>query len=495
MNMPSVVMVLVLGILGGLAASTGSALVIGAFGGLGMAVFLAFAPTQLFAATLFFSLVIAGLAEFYLGIGQANWVPSLLALALFPAALFFRGRQSKQRMISPLPGVGWLIGGYVFVLISSSLLNANSLAQILVGTRNYVPFIGVFLALQSFANSEKDLKRWVHYVLLIGLIQFPFCLHQAIFIAPMRERSLAAVGGGAEAIVGTFGGNPLGGGYTGEMAVFVLLASLLSLALASSIRFGKALCWTTCIFAIGCVALAETKIVFVLTPIALVIVFFEEVRSSPKRMFGLLIGMLVVLGGLAAVYAWRFWSKGPDEFWHAFTYSFDPNFMVDRLHRGRVAALVHWWSNNIANFDFLHALLGYGVASTLESSRTLGEGSAVRLFGFGLDAHAASKLLWDSGLLGFGLFCGLIARSGRNAHRLVRMNALPEFHHDVMKVARAAMFCFAAMLPYQVSVVGGAPMQFLFWFLVGYIEYWRSQASRGQLCTNKCAKQPVTPVS
>jgi hypothetical protein len=303
------------------------------------------------------------------------------------------------------------------------------------------------------------------------------------------------MGEDVEAIVGTFGGDLLGGGYTGEMAVFVLLASLLSLALVPSIRFGKALSWTMCIFAIGCMALAETKIIFVLTPIALVMVFYEEVRSSPKRMFSLLIAMSIVLGGLTAVYAWRFWSKGPNEFWHAFTYSFDPHFMIDRFHRGRIAAIFHWWDNNIVHFDFFHSLLGYGMSSTLESSRVLGEGSSVKLFGLGLDAHAMSKLLWDSGILGFGLFCWIVARSGWNAHRLVRSNALPAFHSEVMKVSRATMFCFAAMLSYQVSVVGGAPLQFLFWFFVGYIEYWRRQVGGSQECPVVCGKQPVFSAS
>lgn len=474
-----VVIAIGLGIVGGLAASTGSALIVGGIGGLFIAIFLAFSPTLLFAATLFFSLVIAGVAEFYFGIGQANWLPSLLGLALIPVALIFRScKKIKPPMQPALSGVGWLIWVYVFVLILSSFLNANPLMQFVVGIRNYFPFIGVFLALQSFANSDRDLKRWVHAVLLIGLIQFPFCLHQAIFIAPMREHSLAAVGGGAESIVGSFGGNPLGGGYTGEMAIFMLLVSCLALVLAPTFRFGKLLSWVTCIFAIGCIALAETKIVFILTPIALVLVFYEEVRSSPKRMFGLLVAMTIVLGSLGAVYAWRFWTKGPNEFWHAFTYSFDPTFMVDRLHRGRVAALFHWWDNNIMPFDFLHALFGYGMASTLEASRMFGTGSAVKIFGLGLDAHAASKLLWDSGVLGFAVICLLIARSAWNAHRLAGADALPEFHRGVLKVVRAAMVCFVAMLPYQVSIVGGAPMQFLFWFFVGYVEYWRGQVSR-----------------
>lgn len=486
MNMQPLVVIggaLALGVVGGLAASTGSAVVAGGLVGIAMAVFLATAPTYLFAATMFFSMAIAGLAEFYFGIGQANWIPSLLGFALYPVAALARGITSQPRSKSPLPRVGPLVLCYVFILISASLLNGNPVIQIIAGSRNYLPFIGVFLALQTFANSEKDLRRWIHALLLIGLVQFPFSVHQALVVAPMREASLAAVGGGAEAIVGTFGGNMLTGGYTGEMAVFVLLASLLALVLAPTIRRGNVLAATMCIFAIGCVAMAETKIVFLLTPIALTMVFLEEVRSSPKRMFGLIAAMVTVLGGLTAVYAWRFWSKGPDEFWHAFTYSFDPNFMVDRFHRGRIAALFHWWDNNILQFDILHTFFGYGMASTLEASRVLGEGNAVKAFGLGLDSHAASKLLWDSGLLGFGLFCWLIWRTGWNAHRMVGRAALPDFHRRVMKMARASMFCFAAMMPYQVSVVGGAPMQFLFWFFVGYVEYWRGQIVEDRACS------------
>ena len=469
--------VIVISLIGGLLATMGSVRLIGGFVGLFLAIFLLFSPTLLFRLVLVFSLAISGIAEFYFGIGQANWVASILAFSLLAAAFISSSKQSSQSVTLATKSVGWLVAAYVIVLMLSSLLNMNSIMQFLVGVRNYVPFIGVFLALKYLSNSDKDMKQSTYMILFIGLIQLPFCLQQAIFVAPARQYSLEAVGGGAEAIVGTFGGNPLGGGYTGEMAVFMLIASCLSLVLASSIRFGKLLSLAISIAAIGCVALAETKIVFLLTPLAIILVFLEDIRSSPKKMFALLLVVICVLGGLAAVYAWRFWTKGPDEFWHAFTYSFDPDFMVDRFHRGRIGALVHWWDNNVVRFDALHTFLGYGMGSTLEASRTLGEGSAVKIYGLGIDAHAANKLLWDSGVLGFGFFCWVIIRTGLNANRLVRITATPQFHHGVLKTSRAAMFCFAAMLPYQVSVLGGAPMQFLFWFFVGYVEYWRSQVA------------------
>jgi hypothetical protein len=265
---------LVFGLFGGFVASTGSVMLAGATLGLSTALFLLFSPKLLLVATMVFSLAIAGVAEFYLGIGQANWIPSLLGLALFPAAFIAHKTKASRSNRKHLASVTPLIGVFVFILFFASALNLNSQLQFITGIRNYLPFIGVFIALQMLPASDVDLKKWLKLLLLLGLIQLPFCLHQALFIAPKRERSFSAVGGGAEAIVGSFGGNPLGGGYTGEMAVFVLAMSLLALAIVPTLKNGKVVALFMCTFAIGCVALAETKIVFILAPIAVLMVFF-----------------------------------------------------------------------------------------------------------------------------------------------------------------------------------------------------------------------------
>jgi hypothetical protein len=488
-------LVLIFSFLGGLAAASGSTLVIVAFSGITISLFLFFSPSILFLTTLIFSMAVAGLLDFYLGIGIANWIPSVLGLALIPASIIFQDRSLRSLDPKSRSHFDWLIGLYMVVLASSSFLNQNSWTQVVVGIRNYWPFIGVYFALQTFAGSDHDLRRWVRALLFIGLIQFPFVLHQAIFVAPKRISSFEAVGGGVESLVGTFGGNQLGGGYTGEMAVFVLLTSCLALALAKQIRHGLTIAWTMCILALGCVALAETKVVFVLAPIALIIVFFEEIKSSPKKIMGLLLAMTVSLGGLVAIYLSRLAEKGPIDLGRTLGYSFDPTFMVDRWHRGRTAALIHWWENNITQFDPVQALLGHGMASTLETSRIIGEGSAVLKYGLGLDSHAASRLLWDTGLIGFGIFFLIIVRTAWHAHILIRGSHVVGFHLSVLKVARAAMVCFAAMLPYQVSVLGGAPMQFIFWFFVGYVEVCRRMAPIGETnVSNRRATKPVNRI-
>ncbi|MBU1363488.1 MAG: hypothetical protein KKE51_06655 [Gammaproteobacteria bacterium] len=463
---------LLLAAFAGLIAVTGSPMLIGGFAALILGMALMFSPQFLFFAALIFALVISGLAEFYLRVGQANWGASGIVLLLGGAALLSALGKTRSLPTALTKSVMPAVLAYVLALLVASLLNGISPLQFLVGVRNYLPFIGVFIACRYLAT-DSTLSKMPTMLVGIALLQLPFCLHQALVVAPMRQHSLAAIGGGAEAIVGTFGGDPLGGGYTGEMAVFVLIAACISFAVKPQGRLVRIAFRLMPIAALACIGMAETKIVFVLAPIMLVVVFLEELRSSPTRMFALLLGGGAMLGILAGIYAWRFWSAGSDEFWHAFTYSFDPNFMVDRLHRGRVAALVHWWNNNILDFDFLHAMFGYGMASTLEASRVLGEGNAVRSFGYGLDAHAANKLLWDSGLTGFLMFCVVIGRTALNAHRIVASGLCSGNHLGMLKVARGAMFGFAVMLPYQVSMVGGAPMQVLFWLFVGYVEYCR----------------------
>ncbi|MDP2867931.1 MAG: hypothetical protein Q8O08_03830 [Methyloversatilis sp.] len=465
--------VLLLAVIAGLISVSGSPMFIGAYAGLFVGGVLLFSPRLLFAVTVAVGMMGAGLAEFYLGIGQANWIASGLGLALGVAAMLYAfNSKPLDPGVKRLRSTGPLTLAFLVMLVVSSIVNQISWVQFAVGLRNYLPFLGILVALR-YVLPERTLARIPYALVGIGLLQLPFCIHQAVFVAPMRAQSASARGGAAEAIVGTFGGDPLGGGYTGEMAVFVLLASCIALALTPQVRAFRYGFIFMPIAALACVAMAETKIVFVLTPFVLALVFLEEIRSSPRRFFMFLGGAGAALGVLTAVYAWRFWSSGLDEVIHAFTYSFDPDFMVTSVHRGRVAALIHWWHENVTDFDFIHILFGYGVAATLESSRVLGAGSAVKIFGYGLDAHAASKLLWDLGLFGFGLFLWIIVRTGLNAHRLLRIETMTAPHRAMLKVSRGAMFAFAAMLPYQVSVLGGAPMQVLFWIFVGYVEYWR----------------------
>lgn len=472
-------LVLALAVFFGLLSSTGSVFYVGLLFGLVAAVALVFFPALLFTGAFWFSLLIGGLAEFYMGIGQANWLASGLTSLMIVSAVFYAmGRQQhreRQTAGRSGTGLGGLVLVFVAILVMASALNGISFIQWVVGLRNYLPFMGVF-AVGAYVLGAGNWRRVWLWLLLIGLIQLPLCIHQFLFVATKRAHSLKAVGGSAEAIVGSFGGNQMGGGYTGEMAVFVLLAALLATLVPREERIWRMARWLMPLAALVCVGLAETKVVFVMAPVLIVACFWNELRARPGRFLGLALGAGLLLALLAGVYWYRYWSKSSGEFLHAWTYTFDPNFMVDPLHRGRVAALLHWWQVHTMAGDWLHLLIGYGAGASLEASRMLGQGNAVLRYGLGLDAHAMSKLLWDAGAIGFGVFLALMVRGAWLARQLSRDLSLSAEMRGTMRWAMGALLAFILMLPYQVSVLGGAPMQMLLWMTLGFIEFGARQA-------------------
>lgn len=473
--------VLTLALLGGGVALLGSPTAVGLFLALIVLAMLLYLPFYLVWISLIFSFVVDGILEFSFGIGQANWLASILCAALFGVAVVIRltrfrspaSKRGDQNSILPL------MWAYLLALAVASLANGGPFVQVIVGIRNYFPFVGICLALAYCDFTEKQVRGLIWGLIAIALIQWPFCLYQHLFIAPQRAYSLVAVGGGAESIVGTFAGDPLGGGYTGELAIFlvVVLGVVLSLWRASQVRF-----WLFLVAGLSsflCIALAETKVVIVLVPLIFGIILWDEIKESPSRIVSLAVLCLLFVGGISAIYAWRYWSPTGD-FFHAFTYSFDPEFMVDPFHRGRVGTIVHWYKSNIATGDIFNSLIGYGMASTLETSRVMGVGNAVRKFGFGLDAHAMSKLLWDGGLVAFVLFVSLILRSISMIKRILQLGVVPPWHASVLRAFYAGLICSIVILPYQNSIVAGPPMQFLFWFMLGYVEYWRTLVAPGK---------------
>lgn len=472
-------LVLALAVFFGLVSSTGSVFYVGLLFGLVASVALVFFPGLMFTGAFWFALLLGGLAEFYLGIGQANWLASgLTSLMLVSAAFYAMGRQQhRDRRLSGRSGTGLgpLILAFTVILCVAGALNGISFIQWVVGLRNYLPFMGVFAVGAYVLGAEQWRRVWL-WLLIVGLVQLPLCLHQFLFVASKRANSFKAVGGAAEAIVGSFGGNQMGGGYTGEMAVFVVLAALLATLVPREERLWRVGRWLMPLAAVVCVGLAETKVVFVMAPLLIVACFWNEVRARPGRFLGLALGGALLMTVLGVVYWYRYWSKSSGEFLHAWTYSFDPNFMVDPLHRGRVAAVMHWWMVHAQAGDWLHMLIGYGAGASLEASRMLGQGNAVLRYGLGLDAHAMSKLLWDCGLLGFSAMLALMVRGAWAARQLSRDASLSAEMRGTLRWAMGALLAFILMLPYQVSVLGGAPMQMLLWMTLGFIEFGARQA-------------------
>ena len=128
---------------------------------------------------------------------------------------------------------------------------------------------------------------------------------------------------------------------------------------------------------------------------------------------------------------------------------------------------------NVQHGSVFNALIGHGVGSSVEGSFTIGMGTAVRQYGLGLDAHAMSRLLWDGGLLAFVLFLCIGLRTFWTSWKLANGDLQPGSDRAAATFCAAASLTMVFMLPYQMSMLGGSAMQFLFWFTVGYTEMLR----------------------
>lgn len=465
-----------LAIVGGLAAALGAVLLVAMLAAVVVGIGLMFSRKFHMAFAMVFALVITGILEFFFFFGQANWLSSILVASMLAVAGFRAIGFSAAAGAPKISAFFVLTASYLLILLASSIINRVPAPQIIVGLRGYVPYIGVAVLL---IYGDFDSKfRWLLFKILlaIGLLQIPFSIYEQLVTGPWRMNIRGAIGRADEAIVGTFGGNAAGGGYTGEMASFLVMAMIMALAMRKEALLSKMWTGVLLVALVVPILLAETKIALILIPLLVVVCFGADIKRSPAFAISVLAGGAILCGAIASVYAYKYWNdQGAAS--QQLGYSFDPTFMVDKDHRGRVGTIVHWYQMNVSQGSPVNALVGHGLASSLEGSLTLGMGTAVRRYGVGLDAHAFSRLLWDGGVLTLSTFMLLTWRTFWLARRLKDKQFWAASDRVGLTFAAGAALSMFLMLPYQMSVLGGSAMQFLFWFVVGYIELMRRKAS------------------
>lgn len=464
----------VLALFAGLIASTGSPLFVTAFVALAIGFALLRFPSALMYMALATCMVLVGTAEIFLSFSQANWAASAVVGGLLLATIFSKPVSARRPAeVRRSVGYGLFLGGgvlYGLAMLLSLGLNRPGFGQALAGIRNYWPFLGVFFIL-AFGRLPLDVVRRVALgVLAIASVQWIYCIAQQLFIVPKRQAVLSRISGDAEAIVGSFGGNPMLGGYTGEMAAFMAIMMVCSVFLAIKSVLPRWVPYLISLSFLISVGLAETKIVFVLLPIVTMAILYRVPGGFDRALIKPVLAAVLLVAVFGAIYWFKYW-KDQGDFVHAFTYSFDPNFKVSEYERGRLGSLIYWWDSMALTGDVPAMLLGFGPAASTAGSAIGGVGSAVLKFGLGLDNNAVTKLLWDFGVLGVAGMLSMIVGAYLTLVRLTNLRDIDESMRWLLVAVKGFVVAFAVMLPYQVSVIGGAPMQFLFWFALGLVAY------------------------
>lgn len=340
----------------------------------------------------------------------------------------------------------------------------------------------LFCLLLGFCR-ESQIYRLTRAMYWIFYAQFPVMLYQLLVVVPKR----VAMKGEFEmwdSVVGTFGGDPMGGGNTAALGLFCLLIMLLKV---SEYRHGVASKTSTAFHVIAafimCI-LGEVKFVILIAPILLAFVWFVPSFMHGMKRYNAKI-ILIMIGGsvallllavfaLASSYSSAFGTdpnKGAFEiFIESMEYIFDPNFIMENGELGRMTT-VFFWLKNSCLYGLPSMLFGYGLNATNHGS-SVAPGFLNDVFNVLLDSTSMSMLLWEIGLIGTFLYLLVVCMVIWVAIPKPRLHASDMDVADIRLVAyQPAYIAFGLAglmsIPYSQILMLVPMMQFMFFFSLG----------------------------
>lgn len=431
-------------------------------------------PLQLF-FYLFIGVVFVGVGQlqYFARVDKAFWVPYLLAALLYLRLLMAAGGAGRQGNARPqTEGASRVavasVALFLFTAVASSLINEVPPLQWLVAGKEYFLLWSVLLAFGLGVVGLRHIETLVRALPWFLALQVPVVVYQRFVVAAQR------VGGSPwDAVVGLFGGNPEAGGASGTMAIFSLVAVVL---MVEAWKAGKAGGWRallTCAFALTACALAEVKLVIVMLPLLLLLVFGAELLRRPAlALAGLLVtGVLTV--GLLSLYQQQFTSTRTKEGRSVAAYvetiiernSSAQLTAVGYAEMGRAAALGFWWRNQSLT-DPAGFLVGHGVGSSRIGGLVVGD--LVKRYQARIARSALVVYLWEVGVIGTGGLVFALLAGVFGARRLSRRPGL-EGWAWLLRASALGLGLVLMTLPYGPDFVEVSQLQIMAMLLLGVV--------------------------
>jgi hypothetical protein len=486
-----VVVIAFLGVLSGLVIPVGGLIPLAVLWALPLGVVVVFFPQTFYWLLLVLVLVVSGTVQYFTDRGQLQWVASGIGVCLLVTALLRAARGSSLALRLNAIDVSLLV--FVATAAASTLVGDGGVGHFAAGLRNYLPFLGFYAYVRLGALTRSRLAATVWFLLLVAVVQWPLELYQALVVVPQRV-SGGYFGSAWDSIVGTFGGPKFGGGASGSLAIYLVISLALALALWRNgclSRFQGALCVLSILVGIG---LAETKVVFVMIPVALFLLYVDQMRTHPVRFLIAMGGMLALLSVLLYIYFVFFWAEQNrgsviDAIMRRFAYSFDPNFMPAYNWPGRMTGLAIWWRGQEFAGDPFHWLVGYGISASLSTSTIVGPGVVALKFGLGTDVTGATRLLWEVGVIGFIAYLLPLWLSFRTLGQVLDSGLdVTPVERSLYQALRASTAVLFLAVLYEVTIVSSPPLQ-----LVAFLLYGVCGVLRAHLHTTSLARAQPRP--
>lgn len=427
------------------------------------------------------TLVFCGVVQYFTGIGAVLWLPFLLT-CMMVLLLMMQTRYSDFYLDSQERILLLLFVSLLVLAVVSTVLQSGIKVTI-VGMKNEMAISLIMLCLLLGFCRESQIYRITKALYWVFYIQFPVIIYQILIIVPKR----VAYRGEYEkwdAVVGTFGGDPMKGGNTAAMGLFCLLIMLLKL---SEYKHGLATKLNTGIHIVAAFALCilgEVKFVILLSPLLMAFVWFSpsylagmkrlDIKTALTIVGGLLALISVAIMLLAASYSSAFAGssdKGALEiFIDSLSYVFDPNYIMETGELGRMTTLFFWGEHSDL-YGLPSQLFGYGLNATNRGS-TVAPGFLNIIFNALLDSTSLSMLLWEVGLVGTLLFFIVVGYALRIVmpKPLIPRDKITAEDVRLLSFQPAFIaFAIAGLLstPYSQTLMIVPMLQFLFYFCLG----------------------------
>ncbi len=419
-------------------------------------------PAWIVWLTLLLGLLVVGILPLHFDFiaSKVAWGVSLLGFFLMFIA--FLGSATSPRKLKDTPVFIWAVLGFLVYALLNSFIQWHSTGEFLGGFKRYFQMWGLLFALCWLTFDEKDIHRWRVFFLITALLQLPFALYELIVFVPQLRSTwgMAAV----DVVAGTFGANMDGGGASGEMALFliIMLAFLLTRRIEKLLSVPRLILLIP--FLLAPLLLGETKSVVIMLPLMFFILYRHEmfVRFHYWLMgFVIVVCLSVAVGYYYLGLSDRSIEKQLED---TIDYNLKERGYGSKQYLNRTTVITFWFEQQGA-----HAPVSFMFGNGLGSSNPAGH-IAKRYPGSGIGLTAASTLLWEMGLFGFGLFIAILVFAWRCALRLQQESMVPLVRADARAI-QAALALFAFLLFYRVSLLELPSMQVVFSALLGYLAW------------------------
>lgn len=412
-----------------------------------------------------FGLFVAGLLPIWVDFlaSKAIWGISILGFMLLGSALFWL--IATPGVARNTPAFVWVALAFFAYVLISSFAQWHSTGEFLSGLKRHFQMWGLLFALCWLSFDKQHIRRWRAFMLLVALVQLPFALYELVDLVPLREAFAGAIPGlvPIDVVAGTFGSNLYGGGANAEMAGFLIIVLAFLLAQKQEKQLSTGRLFLLAPLVMAPLFLGETKVVVILLPLMFLVLYRRELIARPH--YALIALTMGTVFTLAAGYTYLSLSKKSMDQQVANMFSYEG---YGTLKLNRYTALTFWVEQQGAN-DPVSFVSGNGIGSSVGASLAPGH-VAKRFPNYGIGLTAASTLLWETGVLGFGLFLALHVMAWRAAGRLRQRVTEPSVRADLSAI-QAAIAIFAVFLFYRSSVLDILGFQIIFVSVLGYLAW------------------------